>query len=192
MDLVHSEKKPTRFSVPHVALEHLSVSAIQQAAMLPAGHGWYIFLSMEDVQKLRRIGVYRAAFGSVQGIVFKWASSAAAKQAIIYLSNDLGMSFISAKKAVLLNRGFAILVVWGNASALPEVHTKLNALSTFPTESLLELPRFFQFTFRAEEALHVKEKWTLWNTIVKVSTVLPQWTNAASMRALYRSRHQHA
>lgn len=49
MDWVHNAKRPTKFSILRVAIKHLYVSALLQAAMLLACHRGYVFFSMKDV-----------------------------------------------------------------------------------------------------------------------------------------------
>lgn len=59
-----------------------------------------------------------------------------------------------------MHRGFAVLLDWTDASALPkEALTKLKTPSTFPTESFPVLFPFVQSTFSVEEALRAEEKW---------------------------------
>lgn len=64
-ELFRNARRPTEFFVVRVADRYLSVSALLQAAMIPARRCSHIFLSVEDVETLQRIGWYCATFYSV-------------------------------------------------------------------------------------------------------------------------------
>lgn len=117
---------------------------------------------MEDIETLRRISWNRAAFDSGRGIFAKFSSSVEAKMAIASASCGFGTTFFSAKKAELMNCGFAVLPCGANATTLTqEVLTPLNAPSTFPIQSLLMLFRFILFTSPGDEPLLVKKGRTI-------------------------------
>lgn len=59
MDWVCSARMPTDFFVSRVAIKQLSVSVFPQAAVIPAFHRAYFTHSMENVETLHRIDLYR-------------------------------------------------------------------------------------------------------------------------------------
>lgn len=99
------------------------------------------------------------------GVFLEFSSNIVVKKTTACVGSGFCLSFFSAKKAELMNYGFAVLSCWEDASALPKmVVTQLNAPSTLATESLLELICIVQFTVPGEDVLHAVERGTLSNT----------------------------
>lgn len=125
--------------------------------MILGRHGAYDFHSIQDVEALGQIGLYCTAFDSDRSISHGSLSSVVAKKDISCQSSVFGMSFSKTKKAELIHRGYAVPPGWADASSLPsDALTQLNTSSSFPTESLSELFRFFQFSFLGEDAVHAE------------------------------------
>lgn len=82
LDLVLNARWPTKVSTSRIAIMHSSMSAFQLAATIPARHRANVILSVDDVEKILRIGLYLAAFDSVWSILPKLSSSVAAKKSI--------------------------------------------------------------------------------------------------------------
>lgn len=84
------------------------------------------------------------------------------RKAIACAISGFDMSFFSEKKAKLIHSGFVVLLGKADASALlMEVHSQLDAPSTFFLESFLELSHFVQSMFSSEEGLRAEEKQTV-------------------------------
>lgn len=109
MDWIRNEKRPTMDSFLQAIIYHSSVYAILQAVIKPVYHRAYVFLSIKDVETLRSIGWYCAAFDYVRGIVSELSSSVVAMKAIAYARSCFGIFFFSVKKVGLMRSGFAIL-----------------------------------------------------------------------------------
>lgn len=92
-----------------VAKKHWSLSAFLQAAIIPARHCAYVFLSMGDTETIQRIGCFRAAFKSVRGIFPELSSRIVAKKAITCDRSGFGMSSFFAKKVEIMHRGFTVM-----------------------------------------------------------------------------------
>lgn len=64
---------------------------------------------MKDVETLRSIGWYRAAFDNVRGMFPKFLSSSMEKKSIACANSGIGMCFFSSNKAEMKYRGFEVL-----------------------------------------------------------------------------------
>lgn len=187
MDWIRNAWKATKFSVLRVFLKHLSIHSFLQASMIQACYRLPDFLSMENVESFRRIGLNCAAFYSGSAIFSEFLSCNVANTAIICESSDHIMSSLSSKTANLMRHGFAVLFCWADASAFPkEVLPQLNAPSTFSKENLLELRRFFRFIFPGKTVLRWDKIRTLWT--IPCMLVLPQWSSEAPKKALRNTR----
>lgn len=89
LDWVRVEIWLAELSVLRIADEHFSVSAIFQAATIPACYRANVFLLLKDPESLRHIGSYCAAIVVVQSICHELSSSCAAKEATACESSGL-------------------------------------------------------------------------------------------------------
>lgn len=176
------------FLASRVDNKHSFLAASLRAAMIPARHHAYVFLTSVNVETLRRIGRYRAAFDSVRGIFSKLSSIAMVEKAIACASSCFEMFFFSPKNAELMNRGLAVLHGWADKSTLTkEVLTQLNVSSSLPTESLLELSCFIRCTMPGEVVLFEEERRTLWNPIVNAGVTVADKRSIDDGNARYTS-----
>lgn len=82
------------------------------------------------------------------------------------VKDGLGLSFFLSKNKGIIQRGFAVLERWVDASALTkEVVTDLKASSKLLRESISGMFRFFQSAFPGEDAPRKEEDRNLWNAI---------------------------
>lgn len=96
--------------------------------------------------------------------------------------------FFRAEKAESMCRGFAVLPGWSDASALAmEVLTQPNGRSIRPSYNSLKLFWLAQSTLLGKVALCVKEKRTLWNTVVNAGVAAVDNRNIDEDIAWYTS-----
>lgn len=81
--LMRNSRRPTEFSVLRVDIKQQCVSPFLQAALIPARHRSYVFLSTEDVETVRCIGWCCAAFDFVWCFFSNFSSSFVVKKSLL-------------------------------------------------------------------------------------------------------------